>query len=177
VLASVSQATTATIEREIMITRARTVAFCLCVCGLCVSPSVASGGDDAAVPSVTGIWLAYVPANLQTADWTIVLRNNPRSTRITGNYGEFNVVGTISPASGQALLQVGLQPGTTQTDNLNVKFVFKSNSTAQSNHPTFSGTLEIVRRATGEVVPNSQEKVRALRCSSQTNAKAAALCG
>lgn len=153
------------------------VAVGLGVCGLCISPSVASGVVKASVPSVTGIWLAYVPASGQTPDWTIVLKNNPGSSKITGNYGEFNVVGTISPASGQALLQVGLQPGTTQTDNLNVKFVFKSNSTAQSNHPTFSGTLEIVRRATGEVVPNSQEKVRALRCSYQTNAKAAALCG
>ena len=73
-----------------------------------------------------------------------MLKNNPGSTRITGSYGEFNIVGTISPRSGKALLQVGLQPGTTVTDNLNVKFVFKSNSTAQANHPTFSGTLEIV---------------------------------
>ncbi len=153
------------------------VAVGLCACGLCVSPSVASGLVEAAVPSVTGIWLAYVPASLQTPDWTLVLRNNQGSTRITGNYEEFNIVGTLSPKSGQGELQVGLQPGTTQTDNLDVKFVFKSNSTAQSNHPTFSGTLEIVRRATGEMVPNSQEKVRAIRCSYQTNAKAVALCG
>jgi hypothetical protein len=161
-----------------MIMRAKwTVAVGLCVCGLLFSPGLASGGARVAVPSVTGIWLAYVPGSLQTPDWTIVLKNSPGSTRISGNYGEFNVVGTISPASGQALLQVGLQPGTLVTDNLNVKFVFKSNSTAQSNHPTFSGTLEIVRRATGEVVPKSEEKVRALRCSYQTDAKAVALCG
>jgi hypothetical protein len=161
-----------------MITRGRwTVAIGLCVASLCVSPSLASGVGEAAVPSVSGIWLANVPASLPTADWTLVLKNNPGSTRITGSYGEFNIVGTISPRSGKALLQVGLQPGTTVTDNLNVKFVFKSNSTAQANHPTFSGTLEIVRRATGEVVPNSEEKVRALRCSYQTNAQAVALCG
>ena len=160
-----------------MITRARMFVIGLCLCGLCVSPSVANGVGQAAVPGVTGTWLAYVPASGQTPDWTIMLKNNRGSAKITGNYGEFNVVGTISSASGQALLQVGLQPGTTQTDNLNVKFVFKSNSTAQSNHPTFSGTLEIVRRATGEVVTNSEERVRGLRCSYQTNAQAMALCG
>jgi hypothetical protein len=161
-----------------MITRVGwAVAVGLCVFGLSVSPSVASGVADAAIPSITGIWLAYVPASGQTPDWTIVLKNNSGSTRVTGNYGEFDIVGTVSPASGKGLLQVGLQPGTTQTDNLNVTFVFKSNSTAQANHPTFSGTLEIVRRATGEVVPNSQEKVRAIRCSYQTNAQAVALCG
>jgi hypothetical protein len=160
-----------------MITRARTLVVGLSICGLCVSPSDASGVVRAAAPSVSGIWLAYVPASGQTPDWIMVLRNSSGSARITGNYGEFIIVGTISPASGQALLQVGLQAGTTQTDNLNVKFIFKPNSTAQSNHPTFSGTLEIVRRATGEVVPNSQEKVRAIRCSYQTGAKAVALCG
>jgi hypothetical protein len=161
-----------------MVTRARwTVAIVLCVFSLCVSPSLATGVREAAVPSVTGIWLVKVPASLPTANWTLVLKNNPGSTRVTGSYGEFNIVGTISPGTGQALLQVGLQPGTLVTDNLNIKFVFKSNSTAQENHPTFSGSLETVRRATGEVVPNTGEKVRALRCSYQTNAKAVALCG
>jgi hypothetical protein len=70
-----------------------------------------------------------------------------------------------------------VQPGTLTTMNFKVKFAFKSNSTAQTNHPTFRGTFDDVNRATGQVVPNSEGTVRAIRCSYQTSAKAIAQCG
>ena len=95
----------------------------------------------------------------------------------TGTLAEFKILGTFSPVTGKATLVVGVQPGTTQTTNYHVKFVFKSDSTAQSNHPTFSGSFDYVRLATGQPIPNSTGKVTAIRCSYQTNAKAMALCG
>jgi hypothetical protein len=75
------------------------------------------------------------------------------------------------------LLDAGVQPGTLTTMNFKVKFAFRSNSTAQTNHPTFRGTFDDVNRATGQVVPNSEGTVRAIRCSYQTNAKTIARCG
>ena len=96
---------------------------------------------------------------------------------MTGTLAEFKILGTFSPVTGKATLVVGVQPGVTQTTNYHVKFVFKSNSTAQSNHPTFSGSFDYVRLATGKPIPNSTGEVTATRCSYQTNAKAMALCG
>jgi len=105
-----------------------------------------------------------------------VLSNKPGSTRVTGTWGgEFKVVGTLSPATGQATLVAGVQPGVTQTTNFHVKFVFKSTSTAQANHPTFSGWFDYVTRATGKPKPGTG-KSKAYRCAYQTNAKAMALC-
>jgi len=155
----------------------------MCIAALGVSLSSSSGVAAAAtrVSSVNGIWLAYAWANGQgkpgSPNQAFVLRDKPGSTHFTGNLGEFKIVGTVAPATGKALLVIGLQTGTTQTTNDTVKFVFKSNSTAQSNHPTFSGSFDYVRRATGEPVPNSNGKVTAVRCSYQTNAKAMDLCG
>jgi hypothetical protein len=95
----------------------------------------------------------------------------------SGSLAEFKILGTFSPVTGKATLVVGVQPGTTRTTNYYVKFVFKSHSTAQTNHPTFSGSFDYVSRATGEPVPNSTGKVTAIRCSYQMNAAAMALCG
>ena len=167
-----------------MITRTRClVTVATCVAALCVSLGSSSGGAAAAtrVSSVNGIWLAYAWATGQgkpsSPNQAFLLNNKPGSTRVTGNLGEFKIVGTVAPATGKATLVVGVQPGTTQTTNYSVKFVFKSNSTAQTNHPTFSGSFDYVSRATGLPVPNSTGKVTAIRCSYQKNAKAMALCG
>jgi hypothetical protein len=105
-----------------------------------------------------------------------VLNDKPGSTRVTGTWAEFKVLGSVSPATGQATLVAGVQPGVTVTTNFHVRFVFKSRSTAQSNHPTFSGWFDYVVRATGKAKPGTG-KVKAERCAYQTNAKAMALCG
>ncbi len=167
-----------------MITRSRClVTVATCVAALWVSLGSLSGGAAAAtrVSSVNGIWLAYAWATGQgkpsSPNQAFVLRDKPGSTHFTGDLGEFKIVGTIALATGKALLVIGLQPGVTQTTNDTVRFVFKSNSTAQSNHPTFSGSFDYVRRATGQPVPNSTGKITAIRCSYQTSAKAMALCG
>jgi hypothetical protein len=162
--------------------RARTrvmVTVGVCAVSVGVSLSVISDTVGAAsVPSVTGVWLAYSPASTTTPIWTFVLKNTPGSTRVTGTWQtEFDIVGTLSVASGVAMLDAGVQPGTLATRNFTVKFAFNSNSTAQTNHPTFRGTFDEVTRATGVVEPNSQGTVRAIRCSYQTNAKAVSFCG
>jgi hypothetical protein len=167
-----------------MITRTRClVTVATCVVGLCVSLSALNGAATAATkaPGVNGIWLAYAwstgASKPSSPDQVFLLHNTPGSARVTGTLAEFKILGTFSPATGKATLVVGVQPGTTRTTNYYVKFVFKSNSTAQSNHPTFSGSFDYVSRATGEPVPDSTGKVEARRCSYQTNAKAQALCG
>jgi hypothetical protein len=143
------------------------------------SLSLLVGGVGAAsAPSVTGVWLAYSPATTKTPIWTFVLHNKPGSSSVTGTWQtSFKIAGTLSAASGKAMLDAGVQPGTLSTMNFDVKFVFKSSSTAQTNHPTFSGTFDDVTRATGQVEPNTEGTVRAIRCSYQTTAKAVALCG
>jgi hypothetical protein len=125
--------------------------------------------------------LAYAWATGQgkpsSPNQAFILRDKPGSTHVTGDMGEFKIVGTVASATGKAILVVGLPPGTTVTTNYTVRFVFDSNSTAQSNHPTFSGSFDYVRRATGEPVPHSTGKGVATRCSYQTTAKAMGLCG
>jgi len=149
---------------------------------LCLSLGSSGGGAAAAtkVPNVNGIWLAYAWATGQgkpsSPNQAFVLRDKPGATHFTGDMGEFKIVGTVA-SNGKALLVIGLQPGTTQTTNDTVKFVFKSNSTAQSNHPTFSGSFDYVRRVTGQPVPNSTGTITATRCSFQTSPKAMGLCG
>ena len=167
-----------------MITRTRClVTVATCVAGLSVSLSASNGAATAATkaPGVNGIWLAYAWATGQgkpsSPNQAFLLNNKPGSARVTGTLAEFKILGTFSPVTGKATLVVGVQPGTTQTTNYYVKFVFKSHSTAQTNHPTFSGSFDYVSRVTGEPVPNSTGKVTAIRCSYQTNAKAMALCG
>jgi hypothetical protein len=160
--------------------RARTrvmVAVGVCAVSVGASLSLLGGAVGAAsAPSVTGVWLAYSPASTKTPIWTFVLNNKPGSSRVTGTWQtEFKIVGTFS--AGEGMLDAGVQPGTLTTMNFKVKFAFKSNSTAQTNHPTFRGTFDDVSRATGVVVPNSEGTVRAIRCSYQTNAKAVARCG
>lgn len=163
-----------------MRTRTRVVAA-VAVCAVSVGAllsSLAGAVGAASVPSVTGVWLAYSPATSTSPIWTFVLKNSSGSARVTGTWQtEFDVVGTLSGATGTAMLDAGVQPGTLRTMNFAVKFVFKSSSTAQTNHPTFSGTFDDVTRATGVVVPNTQGTVRAVRCSYQTTAKAIAFCG
>jgi hypothetical protein len=162
--------------------RARTrivVAVSICAVSVGASLSLLSSAVGAAsVPSISGVWLAYSPASTTTPIWTFVLNNKPGSTRVTGSWQtNFVLVGTVAAASGVAMLDAGVQPGTLATMNFTVKFVFKSNSTAQTNHPTFRGTFDDVTRATGVAEPNSQGTVRAIRCSYQTTAKAIAFCG
>jgi len=167
-----------------MITRTRClVTVATIMVALCV-PVSALGGAAAAgtkAPGINGIWLAYAWATGQgkpsSPNQALLLNNTPGSARVTGTLGEFKIVGTFSPVTGKATLVVGVQPGTTVTTNYHVKFAFRSSSTAQSNHPTFSGSFDYVRRATGEPVPHSTGKVTATRCSYQTNAAAMALCG
>lgn len=167
-----------------MITRTRClVTVATFLVALCVPVSALSGAASAGTkaPGINGIWLAYAWATGQgkpsSPNQFFLLSNKPGSARVTGTLAEFKIVGTFSPVTGKATLVVGLQPGTTQTTNYHVKFVFKSSSTLQSNHPTFSGSFDYVRRATGEPVPNSTGRVTATRCSYQTNAAAMALCG
>lgn len=146
--------------------------------GMCASLGFVSGavGTAVTVPSVSGIWLGYEPATNQSPVWTFVLNNKAGSTRVTGTWQEFKLVGTVSPATGQATLVAGVQPGVTQTTDFHVKFVFKSTSTAQSNHPTFRGNYDYVKLATGQS-SGTVATMRAVRCSYRTNAKAVALCG
>jgi hypothetical protein len=167
-----------------MITRARClVAAVVCVTGLCASFGALSGvsGAGTKIPSVNGIWLTYAWADSSgvpsSPNQVFILRDKPGSTHFTGTMGEFDVVGTFSPTTGKATLIVGLQAGTTVTTNYYVTFAFNSPSTAQTNHPKFSGTFDYVRRATGQPVPNSSGKAKGLRCAYQTTAKALALCG
>jgi len=167
-----------------MITRTRClVTVATCVVGLCVSLSASNGTATAATkaPGVNGIWLAYAWATGQgkpsSPNQAFLLNNKPGSARVTGTMAEFDILGTFSPVTGKATLVVGVQPGTLRTTNYYVKFVFKSHSTAQTNHPTFSGSYDYVSRATGEPVPNSTGRVTAIRCSYQMNAAAMALCG
>ena len=125
-----------------MTTRTRclaTVAICASALGALLT---ASGAATAAAktPSINGIWLAYSwftgPAS-KTPNQVFVLRNNPGSTRVTGEWqGEFTIVGTFSPTTGEATLVAGVQPGVTQTTDFHVDFKFKSASTAPTNHPT-----------------------------------------
>jgi hypothetical protein len=166
-----------------MITRARClVTIATCVAALCVSLGSSNAGATATtrVSSVNGIWLAYAWATGQgrpsSPNQEFLLDNKPGSTLVTGIMADFKIVGTVASATGKATLVVGVQAGTTVTTNYTVRFVFKSNSTALTNHPTFSGSFDYVRRATGDPVPNSTGKVTATRCSYQTNAKAIALC-
>jgi hypothetical protein len=119
-----------------------------------------------------GLFIWQPGGNVSWVEWTLGSR-----CCSSGTLAEFKILGTFSPVTGKATLVVGVQPGVTRTTNYYVKFVFQSNSTAQSNHPTFSGSFDYVRRATGEPVPDSTGKVTATRCSYQTNAKAMALCG
>src|ERR1017187_5738459 len=123
-----------------MITRTRRlVTVATCVVGLCVSLSASNGAAAAATkaPGVNGIWLAYAWATGQgkpgSPNQAFLLNNKPGSARVTGTLAEFKILGTFSPVTGKATLVVGVQPGTTRTTNYHVKFVFKSNSTAQSN--------------------------------------------
>ena len=113
-------------------------------------------------PGVNGIWLAYAWATGQgkpsSPNQFFVLNNSQGSARVTGTLAEFKILGTFSPVTGKATLVVGVQPGTTQTTNYHVKFVFKSNSTAQTNHPTFSGSFDYVRRATGQPVRTARAR-------------------
>src|ERR1700722_3840400 len=114
------------------IIRARTrvmVAVGVCAASTGVSASLLSGTVGAAsVPSVTGVWLAYSPASTTTPIWTFVLKNTPGSTRVTGTWQtEFDIARTLSAASGVAMLDAGVQPGTLATRNFTVKFVFESN--------------------------------------------------
>ena len=167
-----------------MITRSKCmVTVAMCVAALCVSLGSSQGGAAAGtrISSVNGIWLAYAWATGQgkpsSPNQVFVLDNKPGSSSVTGEMAEFKIVGTVAPATGKATLVVGEQQGTTVTTNYYVKFVFTSNSTAQTNHPTFSGSFDYVRRATGEPIPHSTGKVTATRCSYQTTAKAVALCG
>ena len=107
---------------------------------------------------------------------TFVMRDV--ANRITGNWGEFTLSGTFSPSTMTATLCAGCgQRSVLQTTNWQVKFTFKSTSTAQSNHPTLRGTSHYVSVTTGAIVANSTASMRAVRCSYQTNAKAVALCG
>jgi len=112
-----------------------------------------------------------------TPNQAFILRNKPGSTSVAGTWqGEFKIVGTFSPATGQATLVAGVQPGVTVTTNFHVKFVFKSTSTAATNHPKFSGWFDYVTRATGKPKP-ATGKTKATRCSYQTGPKALAMCG
>jgi hypothetical protein len=138
------------------------------------------------VTEVSGVWRAYDPANAKAPIWMFILKNKPGSGEITGSWealaggGDiFTDPGTVSP-SGAALLRAGEgQPGVETNMDFTVKFVYKSNSPAASNHPTFSGTWDNV----WAIGPNKGQQegtatgtVRAVRCSSSTSAKAIAAC-
>jgi hypothetical protein len=155
-----------------------TVAICASALGALLT---ASGAATAAAktPSINGIWLAYSwftgPAS-KTPNQVFVLRNNPGSTRVTGEWqGEFTIVGTFSPTTGEATLVAGVQPGVTQTTDFHVDFKFKSASTAPTNHPTFSGWFDYVTRATGLPKPGSKGRSEATRCSYSTGKNAVSL--
>src|SRR4029077_20170889 len=115
--------------------------------------------------------------NSPTPVWTFVLHNKPGSTRVTGTWGEFKIVGTVSAATGKAKLVAGVQPGVTVTTDFFVTFNFKSKSTAKTNHPTFAGTYDYVDVATGKQHGTTTGTVRAVRCTTQTSALAIGVCG
>jgi|SRR5579862_1746594 len=146
--------------------------FSTCISLACLGGALGAGS----VPNLSGIWLAYVPKTATSPNQTFVIKETPGSTRITGEWqGEFTLSGTISPSTGKAALCAGCQqPGVTQTTNFDVSFVFRSASTAQANHPTFSGTYHYLEVSTGQTKPGGT--IRAVRCSHQTNAKALAAC-
>lgn len=153
------------------------VVMMVCVSGMGVMLGVMSSEVGAvSTPNVSGIWLVYVPASNTGASQIFVMRDV--ANRITGTWGEFKLSGMFSPSTSTATLCAGCQQhGVLETTNWQVKFTFKSISTAQSNHPTLRGTYHYVAVTTGAVVPNSTETMRAVRCSYQSNAKAVALCG
>jgi hypothetical protein len=165
------------------------VAVGVCLAISCGSLAVWSGAAGAAkppavahttakVPSVTGIWKGFAPASSGTPIWMFILTNKPGSAGVTrhitgewealdGGGDVFTDPGTIDPSTGKALLVAGGgQRGVTQTTNFTVKFVFKSNSTARTNHPTFSGSYDYVNAATGQE-NSAGGSVRAVRCSAK----------
>ncbi len=170
------------------------VAVGLCLVSLSavvVAVSTGAGAENAKltnvkVTNVTGVWRAYDPANAKTPIWMFILKEKPGSGKITGTWealdggGDiFTDPGTVSP-SGAAVLQAGGgQPGVQAGDRFMVTFVFKSNSPASTNHPTFRGpwdTAWTTGPQTGEKEGEDTGTVRAIRCSSSTSAKAIAAC-
>jgi hypothetical protein len=169
------------------------VAFGLCVVSLSAVLAVVTEAGAANtkatnlnVINVSGVWRAYDPANAKAPIWMFILRNKPGSGEITGSWealaggGDvFTDPGTVSP-SGAALLRAGGgQPGVETNMDFTVRFVFKSNSPAASNHPTFSGTWDnvwAVGAQKGQQEGTATGTVRAVRCSSSTSAKAIAAC-
>ena len=148
------------------------------IAGFVAAAGVLAGGVGAtAVPSVTGIWRGYEPKSSTTPVWTFVLHNKPGSTRVTGTWAQFKILGTVSPSTGKAKLVAGVQPGVTVTTDFYVTFNFKSKSTAKTNHPTFVGTYDYVDAATGQQHGTTTGTVRAIRCTIQTNALALGACG
>ncbi len=157
--------------------RAPTQGFGAFVLAICASfaflgAAVAAGP----VPNVSGVWLAYVPRTTTSPNQTFVIRQSNGSARIKGEWGgEFKLSGTVSRSTGKAKLCAGCgQAGVTQTTNFDVTFVFKSPSSAQANHPTFSGTYHYVEVASGETKPGGT--IRAIRCRATTGAKSVAAC-
>jgi hypothetical protein len=170
------------------------IAVGLCMLGLSAAVAVVSteaGAGNAKttnvrVTNVTGVWRAYDPANAKAPIWMFILRNKAGSGKITGNWealaggGDiFTDPGTVSP-SGVALLRAGGgQPGVETNMDFTVKFIFKSNSPAATNHPTFSGTWDnvwAIGAQTGQQEGTTTGTVRAVRCSATTTAKAIAAC-
>src|SRR5271170_1394729 len=126
-----------------------------CLSTMCLVLAVMSSEVGAAsTPNVSGIWLVYVPASNTSPSQIFVMRDV--ANRITGTWGEFTLSGTFSPSTLTATLCAGCgQHSVLQTTNWQVKFTFKSTSTAQSNHPSLRGTSHYVSVTTGAVVPNS----------------------
>jgi len=152
-------------------------AVAACLLATAMSLTFLAGAMGAgSIPSVSGVWLAYVPKTVTSPNQTFVIKQSTGSTRVSGEWGgEFKLSGTVSPATGKAELCAGCnQAGVTQTTNFDVTFVFKSASIAQSNHPTFSGTYHYVEVSTGQTKPGGT--IRAVRCSHETGAKAVAAC-
>lgn len=129
----------------------------------------------ASVPSISGIWLAYVQPSLGSPNRTFVIRAVAGSSRVSGTCGPFKLSGTVSSASGEAKLCAGCcEARVSQTTDWRVTFVFRSRSTAQTNHSTSAGSYDNVVVASGQVRP--ARPVRAVRCSDETGAKALAGC-
>ena len=165
--------------------------FVVSLSAVVVAVSTGAGAANAKVTNVkvtnvTGVWRAYEPANSKTPIWMFILENKPGSGKITGTFealgggGDiFTDPGTVS-SSGAAVLQAGGgQPGVEYGYRFTVKFVFKSNSPASTNHPTFSGpydTAWVIGPSTGQQEGTATGTVRAIRCSSSTSAKAIAAC-
>lgn len=170
------------------------VAVGLCMASLSAVVAVVSTEAGAAtakatnvkVTNVTGVWRAYDPANAKAPIWMFILRNKAGSGKITGSWealaggGDiFTDPGRVAP-SGKALLRAGGgQPGVETNMYFTVNFVFKSSSPAASNHPTFRGTWDnvwAIGPMAGQQEGTTTGTVRAVRCSSSTNAKAVAAC-